>query len=202
MPMQLVTADIQATLNRNGTERGLDHRPALKLFAPTGPATWLITEMDPFDNDQLFGLADLGFRLSRTRLPEPVRNHRHPAPLRPRHRTRPPLSREAPAVDLHRGRARRRSHRRARAGPRGRGAPPRRTRCHRRLQLHRPRVGRAPPPLGHRSLIDASTLLRSHLPLPGNLHQLRLAHGRRVVRRALRRSQVRDVERRTHPCTG
>ena len=60
MPIQLVTVGIKATLLRNGAERGLDHRPALKLFNPCGAATWLITEMDPDDHDQLFGLADLG----------------------------------------------------------------------------------------------------------------------------------------------
>ena len=60
MPMQLVTAHINATLLRNGAKRDLDHRPALKLFNPCGAATWLITEMDPDDHDRLFGLADLG----------------------------------------------------------------------------------------------------------------------------------------------
>ena len=61
MPMQLVTAELKATLIANGAQRDADHRPALKLFSPVGAATWLITEMDPHDHDQLFGLADLGF---------------------------------------------------------------------------------------------------------------------------------------------
>lgn len=60
MPMQLITDEIRAVLLRNGDERDLDHRPALKLFNPCGAATWLITEMDPEDHDRLFGLADLG----------------------------------------------------------------------------------------------------------------------------------------------
>ena len=58
--MQLITAEIKTALLRNGAERGLDHRPALKLFNPCGAATWLITEMDPEDTDQLFGLCDMG----------------------------------------------------------------------------------------------------------------------------------------------
>ena len=61
MPMQLVTAELKAILIRNGAERDLDHPPALKLFSPAGAATCLITEMDPHDHDQLFGLADMGF---------------------------------------------------------------------------------------------------------------------------------------------
>ena len=32
----------------------------VKFFNPVGAATWLVTEMDPEDNDYLFGLADLG----------------------------------------------------------------------------------------------------------------------------------------------
>lgn len=34
--------------------------PVLKLFSPTGAATWLITSMDPEDEDTMFGLCDLG----------------------------------------------------------------------------------------------------------------------------------------------
>lgn len=36
-----------------------DPPPALKLFNPIGPATWLLTELAP-DGDTLFGLCDLG----------------------------------------------------------------------------------------------------------------------------------------------
>ena len=35
-------------------------RPAVKVFDPTGGATWLISEMDPKEPDLLFGLCDLG----------------------------------------------------------------------------------------------------------------------------------------------
>lgn len=34
--------------------------PVLKLFSPAGAATWLITSMDPEDEDTMFGLCDLG----------------------------------------------------------------------------------------------------------------------------------------------
>lgn len=32
----------------------------VKFFYPAGAATWLLTEMDPGDNDVLWGLCDLG----------------------------------------------------------------------------------------------------------------------------------------------
>jgi hypothetical protein len=32
----------------------------VKLFAPDGNATWLLTEIDPDDGDRAFGLCDLG----------------------------------------------------------------------------------------------------------------------------------------------
>jgi hypothetical protein len=37
-----------------------DHEPVAKLFMPVGAATWLLTEIDPQDPDQAFGLCDLG----------------------------------------------------------------------------------------------------------------------------------------------
>lgn len=37
-----------------------DSAPVVKLFAPDGAATWLISEVDPDDPDRLFGLCDLG----------------------------------------------------------------------------------------------------------------------------------------------
>ena len=58
--MQLITRELREQLLANGENRGDDHVPAVKLFNPMGAATWLITEMDPEDNDYLFGLADLG----------------------------------------------------------------------------------------------------------------------------------------------
>ena len=58
--MQLITPALREQLLANGARRDADHVPVLKLFSPVGSATWLITEMDPDDNDYLFGLADLG----------------------------------------------------------------------------------------------------------------------------------------------
>lgn len=33
----------------------------IKVFNPMGGQTWLLSELDPEDNDTLFGLCDLGF---------------------------------------------------------------------------------------------------------------------------------------------
>jgi hypothetical protein len=35
--------------------------PVVKLFTPWGGATWLLSELDPEDEDIAFGLCDLGF---------------------------------------------------------------------------------------------------------------------------------------------
>lgn len=35
--------------------------PVVKLFVPWGAATWLLSELDPEDEDIAFGLCDLGF---------------------------------------------------------------------------------------------------------------------------------------------
>ncbi len=40
-----------------------DPKPVLKLFTPDGQATWLLTEIDPDDEDLAFGLCDLGMGL-------------------------------------------------------------------------------------------------------------------------------------------
>lgn len=59
--MILIPDDIRARLLVNGAaESETDHLPVVKLFAPWGAATWIITEMMA-DGDTLFGLADLGF---------------------------------------------------------------------------------------------------------------------------------------------
>jgi len=58
--MRLIPDDLRARLLANGANREVDHVPVLKLFDPTGAATWLITEMDPEEPDLLFGLCDLG----------------------------------------------------------------------------------------------------------------------------------------------
>ena len=67
--MKLFTKSILAKLAKNGAATRAaqkagksepDHHPVLKVFNPTGAATWLITESDPDDPDCLFGLCDLG----------------------------------------------------------------------------------------------------------------------------------------------
>ncbi len=63
--MHLFTKTELATLVRQGSESATgngttpDHRPVVKLFAPRGGATWILTEYHPA-TDQLFGLCDLG----------------------------------------------------------------------------------------------------------------------------------------------
>lgn len=38
----------------------VDPHPVIKLFTPDANATWLLTELDPDDEDRAFGLCDLG----------------------------------------------------------------------------------------------------------------------------------------------
>jgi hypothetical protein len=38
----------------------IDPYPVVKIFAPDGYATWLLTEIDPEEPDRAFGLCDLG----------------------------------------------------------------------------------------------------------------------------------------------
>lgn len=38
----------------------MDFVPVVKVFAPDGAATWLLTEIDPDNTDMVFGLCDLG----------------------------------------------------------------------------------------------------------------------------------------------
>jgi hypothetical protein len=58
--MDLMPDDIRARLLANGAaQEETDHIPVVKFFDPTGPATWIITEMMA-DGDTLFGLCDLG----------------------------------------------------------------------------------------------------------------------------------------------
>lgn len=42
------------------TDEGFDPSPVVKLFTPDAGATWLLTEIDPDDDDHAFGLCDLG----------------------------------------------------------------------------------------------------------------------------------------------
>jgi hypothetical protein len=66
--MKLLITDNQRTqLLDNGaaTVRGekLDPLPVVKLFTPDAHATWLLTELNPDDNDTAYGLCDLGVGL-------------------------------------------------------------------------------------------------------------------------------------------
>lgn len=58
--MILLTDDLRQHLLANGANSDADHMPVVKLFDPCGAATWLLTELDPEDEDTLFGLCDLG----------------------------------------------------------------------------------------------------------------------------------------------
>ena len=58
--MKLITKKQRKKLLKNGKNRPEDAKPVVKLFDPTGAATWLFIELDE-DGDTLFGLADLGF---------------------------------------------------------------------------------------------------------------------------------------------
>lgn len=61
--MTLIPADLMRRLADNsvrGGEPGHDPVPVVKLFAPVGAATWIVTEIES-DDDTMFGLADLGF---------------------------------------------------------------------------------------------------------------------------------------------
>jgi hypothetical protein len=67
--MELITEDQSRVLLANGTANsalrnaGLDEQefsPVIKLFAPWGAGTWLLSELDPEDADIAFGLCDLG----------------------------------------------------------------------------------------------------------------------------------------------
>lgn len=62
----------------------LNFCPVVKLFATWGAATWLLTELDPEDEDIAFGLCDLGMgcpELGSVRLSE-LASVRGPAGLR------------------------------------------------------------------------------------------------------------------------
>lgn len=67
--MKLITSEIKKQLLQNGefARKGGDNsmaaaklQPALKLFHAMAECCWLITEMNPDDHDELFGLCDCG----------------------------------------------------------------------------------------------------------------------------------------------
>ncbi|MDQ0589906.1 DUF2958 domain-containing protein [Variovorax paradoxus] len=61
---KLITDEQRALLLANGRKSvenpHFDPLPAVKLFTPNAGATWLLTEIDPDDQDIAFGLCDLG----------------------------------------------------------------------------------------------------------------------------------------------
>lgn len=59
--MPLIDSASRERLLANGRNRDQDHAPVIKVFNPMGGQTWLFSELDPEDNDTLFGLCDLGF---------------------------------------------------------------------------------------------------------------------------------------------
>ncbi len=62
--MSLIPDDLKKLMLANGkrSARGehFDPFPVVKLFTPWGAATWLLTKLDPSDQDIAFGLCDLG----------------------------------------------------------------------------------------------------------------------------------------------
>lgn len=66
--MKLLTKELREKLLANGREQAKvkgtkaerDFPPVVRLFYPAGAATWLLTELDPDDEDVAWGLADLG----------------------------------------------------------------------------------------------------------------------------------------------
>ena len=66
--MKLLTKEQRERLLKNGrdqrqvkgTKAEKDFWPVVKLFNPAGAATWLLTEIDPEDEDVAWALCDLG----------------------------------------------------------------------------------------------------------------------------------------------
>lgn len=62
--MNPISDELRAQLLYNGrqslADEGFDPPPVVKLFTPDAGATWLLTEIDPDDEDNMFGLCDLG----------------------------------------------------------------------------------------------------------------------------------------------
>ena len=66
--MKLLTKELRDKLLANGREQAKvkgtkaerDFWPVVKFFYPAGAGTWLLTELDPDDEDVAWGLCDLG----------------------------------------------------------------------------------------------------------------------------------------------
>lgn len=63
--MKLITKSQLQKMLKNGkkaeSDPAFDPHPVVKLFNPTGGATWLLAWLEPEDTDIAFGLCDLGF---------------------------------------------------------------------------------------------------------------------------------------------
>lgn len=63
--MILITEEQRTLMLANGRAYARDPAfnpmPVVKLFDPLGHGTWLLTDLDPDDNDIASGLCDLGF---------------------------------------------------------------------------------------------------------------------------------------------
>ena len=55
-----IHAELLANGHRTAGGDEFDPKPVIKLFTPDAQATWLLTEIDPDDEDRAFGLCDLG----------------------------------------------------------------------------------------------------------------------------------------------
>ncbi len=67
--LELLTADIRTRLRENGLQNAariaedgntIDFHPVVKLFTPDADCTWLLSEIDPENQDLCLGLCDLG----------------------------------------------------------------------------------------------------------------------------------------------
>lgn len=62
--MKLITDEHRQQLLENGrksaSRENIDPFPVAKIFVPGTRRTWLLTELDPKDEDLAFGLCDLG----------------------------------------------------------------------------------------------------------------------------------------------
>lgn len=58
--MKLFTKPILKKLLSNGAKPDKDYAPVVKLFTPDAGCTWLLSEINPNEQDMAFGLCDLG----------------------------------------------------------------------------------------------------------------------------------------------
>jgi hypothetical protein len=58
--MSIFTEEQRRQLIHNGINRDQDHAPVVRLYTAFAKASWLISELDPENEDIAFGLCDLG----------------------------------------------------------------------------------------------------------------------------------------------